>query len=91
MTILKPFLLWSSSIKIDVMTIKEVIKMVNERTISQIADLWKKDKKQFVKKSTYAAYSLIVDIHILPAFGGLTAVGEKEVQDFVLHKLESRL
>ena len=65
--------------------------MVNERTVSQIADLWKKDKRQFVKKSTYAAYSLIVDIHILPVFGNLTVVGEREVQDFVLHKLESGL
>ena len=65
--------------------------MVNEKTVSQIADLWKKDKRQFVKISTYAAYSLIVDVHILPAFGNLTVVGEKEVQDFVLRKLENGL
>lgn len=65
--------------------------MVNKKTISQIADLWKMDKKQFVKKSTYAAYSLIVDIHILPTFGNMTVVGEREVQEFILHKLESGL
>ncbi len=65
--------------------------MVNEKSISQIADLWKKDKRQFVKKSTYAAYSLIVDVHILPAFGTLSVVGEREVQDFVLRKLKSGL
>lgn len=65
--------------------------MVNQKNISQIADLWKEEKRQFVKKSTYAAYSLIVDTHILPTFGQMTSVGEKDVQDFVLHKLESGL
>lgn len=61
--------------------------MVTEKTISQIADLWKEEKRQFVKKSTFAAYSLIVETHLLPAFGHLTMVTEKEVQDFVLQKL----
>ena len=70
---------------------KEVKEMVNQKNISQIADLWKEEKRQFVKKSTYAAYSLIVDTHILPTFGQMTSVGEKDVQDFVLHKLESGL
>lgn len=48
-------------------------------------------KRQFVKKSTYAAYSLIVETHILPAFGDLTTVTEKDVQEFVLQKLQSGL
>lgn len=61
--------------------------MVTEKNISQIADLWKEEKRQFVKKSTFAAYSLIVETHLLPAFGHLTMVTEKEVQDFVLQKL----
>lgn len=65
--------------------------MVTEKEISQIADLWKEEKKQFVKKSTYAAYSLIVDTHLLPAFGKLTQVTEKEVQEFVLIKLHAGL
>lgn len=65
--------------------------MVTEKEISQIADLWKEEKKQFVKKSTYAAYSLIVDTHLLPAFGNLTQVTEKEVQKFVLTKLQAGL
>lgn len=63
--------------------------MVKRKTIDQIADLWKKEKRQFVKKSTFATYSLIVDTHILPAFGLLECVTEKDVQNFVLHKLES--
>ena len=65
--------------------------MVTQKNIGQIAGLWKAEKKQFVKKSTYAAYSLIVDTHILPAFGNLTSVGEKDVQEFVLQKLNGGL
>ena len=65
--------------------------MVTEKNISQIADLWKEEKRQFVKKSTFAAYSLIVETHLLPAFGNLTTVTEKGVQDFVLHKLNGGL
>lgn len=65
--------------------------MVTEKSISQIADLWKEEKRQFVKKSTFAAYSLIVETHLQPAFGNLTAVTEKDVQDFVLQKLNGGL
>jgi len=65
--------------------------LVTEKNISQIADLWKEEKRQFVKKSTFAAYSLIVETHLQPAFGNLTAVTEKDVQDFVLHKLNGGL
>ena len=65
--------------------------MVTEKNISQIAGLWKEEKRQFVKKSTFAAYSLIVETHLQPAFGNLTAITEKDVQDFVLHKLNGGL
>lgn len=65
--------------------------MVTEKNISQIAGLWKEEKRQFVKKSTFAAYSLIVETHLQPAFGNLTAVTEKDVQDFVLQKLNGGL
>ena len=65
--------------------------MVKEKNISQIADLWKEEKRQFVKKSTFAAYSLIVETHLQPVFGNLTAVTEKDVQDFVLQKLNGGL
>ncbi len=65
--------------------------MATEKSISQISDLWKEEKRQFVKKSTFAAYSLIVETHLLPAFGHLTAVTEKDVQDFVLYKLNGGL
>ena len=62
--------------------------MVKEKNIGQIADLWQEEKKQFVKKSTYAAYALIVNKHLLPAFGNSIFVTEKEVQGFVLSKLQ---
>lgn len=65
--------------------------MVTEKNISQIADLWKEEKRQFVKKSTFAAYSLIVETHLQPAFGNLTAITEKDMQDFVLQKLNGGL
>ena len=61
--------------------------MVTQKTIGQITNLWKEEKKQFVKKSTFAAYSLIVATHLLPAFGNLEIITEKDVQDFVLNKL----
>lgn len=65
--------------------------MVTEKNIRQIADLWKEEKRQFVKKSTFAAYSLIVETHLQPVFGNLTVVTEKDVQDFVLQKLNGGL
>lgn len=65
--------------------------MVTEKSISQISDLWKEEKRHFVKKSTFAVYSLIVETHLLPAFGHLTEIIEKDVQDFVLHKLNGGL
>lgn len=61
--------------------------MVTQKTIGQITNLWKEEKKQFVKKSTFAAYSLIVATHLLPTFGNLEIITEKDVQDFVLNKL----
>lgn len=37
--------------------VKEVNKH-GQKNLSQIIDLWKKDKNQYVKKSTYSAYVL---------------------------------
>lgn len=65
--------------------------MVKEKNMSQIADLWKEEKRQFVKKSTFAAYSLIVETHLMPTFGNLTEIAEKDVQEFVLNKLNKGL
>ena len=37
--------------------------------IKEVAELWKADKKQYVKESTYSAYCLLVANHIIPYFG----------------------
>ena len=51
----------------------------------------KSDKQRYVKQSTYAAYVLILENHILPSFGECRALSEQLVQDFVLKKLNSGL
>jgi len=43
--------------------------MQTQKKISEIIDLWKADKKQYVKKSSYSAYILLIENHLLPAFG----------------------
>lgn len=61
------------------------------KTIGEIALAWKADKQRYVKQSTYAAYVLILENHILPTFGGCDAPSEQMVQEFVLQKLASGL
>ena len=65
--------------------------MIEKKTIAQIIDLWKADKKQYVKKSTYSAYMLLIENHLLPAFGAKQELGESEVQVFVFQKLQEGL
>ena len=64
-------------------------RVMTEKSIKEVSDLWKRDKKQYVKQSTYAAYILILENHILPAFEGNTTISEDDVQAFVFSKLES--
>lgn len=61
------------------------------KTIAEIIELWKKDKKQYVKRSSFSAYMLLIQNHLLPAFGNSTKVEEAEVQALVLQKLEQGL
>lgn len=61
------------------------------KTIREIALAWKSDKQRYVKQSTYAAYALILENHILPDFGECESLSEKLVQEFVLRKLETGL
>ena len=65
--------------------------MVKEKTINQITEEWKEDKKKYVKKSTYAAYQLLIQNHIKPYFGDLYEVNEEKVQQFVFDKLDAGL
>ena len=61
------------------------------KTIREIALAWKSDKQRYVKQSTYAAYALILENHILPSFAECETLSEKLVQEFVLQKLETGL
>lgn len=65
--------------------------MVKEKTINQITEEWKEGKKKYVKKSTYAAYQLLIQNHIKPYFGDLYEVNEEKVQQFVFDKLDAGL
>lgn len=66
--------------------------MNSKKTFTQIATLWKTDKKMYVKKSTFSAYILLLENHLLPAFGKNTVeIEEAEIQKFVFQKLEQGL
>lgn len=64
---------------------------MSDTKFEEVAALWLADKRQYVKRSTYSAYSLLMTNHLLPAFSGRHEVTETLVQDFVLEKLESGL
>lgn len=59
--------------------------------IKDIAILWKDNKKQFVKESTYSAYCLLLTNHIVPYFGNKEEFIEADVQQFVLDSLGNGL
>lgn len=59
--------------------------------LEQITAQWQSDKKQYVKKSTYSAYVLLVKNHLLPFFGDKNNVEESDIQDFVFKKLDDGL
>lgn len=57
--------------------------MKNIPTFEELALLWEADKEAFVKRSTFSIYSLHLHKHLIPAFGPLTSLSDREVQDFV--------
>lgn len=65
--------------------------MNDQKQILDVIDLWKKNKKQYVKKSSFSAYTLLIENHILPIFGTKYSIEEAEVQEFVFQKLDSGL
>ncbi|NDW18270.1 site-specific integrase [Dysgonomonas sp. 216] len=65
--------------------------MTGKVEVSKVIDLWKNDKKQYVKKSSYSAYMLLIENHLLPSFGSRFSVQESDVQEFVFKKLEEGL
>ena len=65
--------------------------MIQKKTIKEISELWKEDKKQYVKQSTFAAYALILENHIYPTFGEMHKLEENKVQEFALQKINNGL
>lgn len=65
--------------------------MVNKTSFEVVANLWKEEKKQYVKISTYSTYCLLVDNHLIPEFMGKEDITEELVQAFVLKKLKDGL
>ena len=64
--------------------------MIN-KTFEEVAAMWLADKQQYVKKSTYCAYSLLLSNHLNPAFSPACDITEDMVQAFVLGKLHQGL
>lgn len=62
-----------------------------QKQMSEVISLWKTDKKQYVKKSSFSAYVLLIENHLLPVFGDKDQIEEADVQAFVFQKLESGL
>lgn len=60
-------------------------------SFGQVSLLWREEKKKYVKLSSYSSYVVLLDKHIIPWFGQMTAISNKDVQDFVLAKLEEGL
>jgi hypothetical protein len=65
--------------------------MENYIKFEKIVEMWKVDKQQYVKRSTFAAYSLLINNHLLPVFASKTDITEDDVQQFVFVKLEEGL
>ena len=59
--------------------------------IDKIIELWKADKRLYVKKSTYSAYLLLIENHIRPYFADRNEISEDDVQKFVLYELKNGL
>lgn len=64
---------------------------MNKKKISEVISLWKTDKKQYVKKSSFSAYVLLTENHLLPAFGDQYSIEETEVQQLVFQKINQGL
>ena len=62
-----------------------------EMNFASIAQLWKADKRPYVKKSTYAIYCHLTNKYLIPRFGAETALKGDEVQEWVSQKLADGL
>jgi len=65
--------------------------MEKQVKIKEIIELWKEEKKKYVKQSTYSTYVALIDKHILLFYGEKTEILEKDIQEFVLIKIKENL
>ena len=64
---------------------------MENKNFEEVSGRWLAEKKHYVKRSTCAAYSLIVANHLMPVFGPETDITEQMVQEFVFRKLDGGL
>lgn len=64
---------------------------MNKFTFKDVANGWKEEKKNYVKLSTYSAYCLLCDNHLIPAFAELNDITEELVQSYVLYEFKKGL
>jgi len=62
-----------------------------ETTVEKLSELWKTDKQNYVRLSSYTTYLILLERHILPEFADKARLTEGEVQDFVLRMLAGGL
>ena len=60
--------------------------VMQRKTIKEISNLWKEDRKRYVKLSTISAYSLIIENHIIPDMGNMDRLSCDYIQKFALEK-----
>ena len=65
--------------------------MHTSSTFREIAELWKENRRNVVKHSTYCAYALILKTHLMPTFADAVSISEADVQQFALGKFETGL
>lgn len=66
--------------------------MTEIKSFREISILWKEEKRKYVKLSTISVYSIILENHLLPAFGDyIKSIDESDVQSFVFVKLNTGL
>ena len=56
--------------------------IVMTKKFKEAAALWKEEKRQRVKLSSYALYSTILNTHLLPAFGECRRITEEQLKSF---------
>ena len=56
---------------------KTPLKMPDGMNFGKIASLWKDDKKNYIKESSMAAYTLLLDNHLLPRFENCSEISKR--------------